>query len=168
MAKRFFTKEELDNIIKDYDNGNGLRPFELAKKYDRNPSSISNKLKDLGLYKYTTYRFTAEDIQFLKDYYPYGDWDFIMKHFPNSTKQSIMTKASKLGIKMINEHTWTEDEVNVIKKYYTTDIRKVESLLSNRTPDTIRCKAQKLGIKNREFWSDEENELLTKIYSNYK
>ena len=164
MAKRFFTKEELDNIIKDYDNGNGLRPFELAKKYDRNPSS-SNKLKDLGLYKYTTYRFTAEDIQFLKDYYPYGDWDFIMKHFPNSTKQSIMTKASKLGIKMINEHTWTEDEVNVIKKYYTTDIRKVESLLSNRTPDTIRCKAQKLGIKNREFWSDEENELLTKIYS---
>lgn len=41
MAKRFFTKEELDNIIKDYDNGNGLRPFELAKKYDRNPSSIS-------------------------------------------------------------------------------------------------------------------------------
>ena len=30
MAKRFFTKEELDNIIKDYDNGNGLRPFELA------------------------------------------------------------------------------------------------------------------------------------------
>lgn len=55
MAKRFFTKEELDNIIKDYDNGNGLRPFELAKKYDRNPSSISNKLKDLGLYKYTTY-----------------------------------------------------------------------------------------------------------------
>ena len=165
MAKRFFTKEELDNIIKDYDNGNGLRPFELAKKYDRNPSSISNKLKDLGLYKYTTYRFTAEDIQFLKDYYPYGDWDFIMKHFPNSTKQSIMTKASKLGIKMINEHTWTEDEVNVIKKYYTTDIRKVESLLSNRTPDTIRCKAQKLGIKNREFWFDEENELLTKIYS---
>ena len=165
MAKRFFTKEELDNIIKDYDNGNGLRPFELAKKYDRNPSSMSNKLKDLGLYKYTTYRFTAEDIQFLKDYYPYGDWDFIMKHFPNSTKQSIMTKASKLGIKMINEHTWTEDEVNVIKKYYTTDIRKVESLLSNRTPDTIRCKAQKLGIKNREFWSDEENELLTKIYS---
>ena len=165
MAKRFFTKEELDNIIKDYDNGNGLRPFELAKKYDRNPSSISNKLKDLGLYKYTTYRFTAEDIQFLKDYYPYGDWDFIMKHFPNSTKQSIMTKASKLGIKMINEHTWTEDEVNVIKKYYTTDIRKVESLLSNITPDTIRCKAQKLGIKNREFWSDEENELLTKIYS---
>lgn len=74
MAKRFFTKEELDNIIKDYDNGNGLRPFELAKKYDRNPSSISNKLKDLGLYKYTTYRFTEEDVQFLKDYYPYGDW----------------------------------------------------------------------------------------------
>ena len=111
MAKRFFTKEELDNIIKDYDNGNGLRPFELAKKYDRNPSSISNKLKDLGLYKYTTYRFTEEDVQFLKDYYPYGDWDFIMKHFPNSNKQTIMTKASKLGIKMINESAWSEEEL---------------------------------------------------------
>ena len=55
MAKKVFTKEELDNIIKDYNNGNGLRPFELGKKYNRNASSISNKLKDLGIYKYTIY-----------------------------------------------------------------------------------------------------------------
>lgn len=93
MAKRLFTEEELENIIKDYDNGNGLRPFELGKKYDRNPSSISNKLKDLGIYKYSTYRFTDDDIEFLKKYYPLGNWDFIMEHFSKSTKQSIMSKV---------------------------------------------------------------------------
>lgn len=106
MAKKLFTKEELDNIIKDYDNGNGLRPFELGEKYNRNPTSIIGKLKDLGIYKCSTYRFTDEDIKFLEEYYPYGDWDFIMNHFPETTKQSIMKKVCKLGIKMINENEY--------------------------------------------------------------
>lgn len=67
MAKRLFTEEELENIIKDYDNGNGLKPFELGKKYNRNPSSISNKLKDLGIYKYSTYRLQMTTLNFLKN-----------------------------------------------------------------------------------------------------
>ena len=33
MAKKLFTKEELDNIIKDYDNGNGLRPLPVMFEY---------------------------------------------------------------------------------------------------------------------------------------
>ena len=165
MAKRFFTKEELDNIIKDYDNGNGLRPFELAKKYDRNPSSISNKLKDLGLYKYTNYRFTKEDIQFIKDYYPDGDWDFIMEHFPNSNKQAIMTKASELGIKMINEKAWTEEELELLKNNYSYgNINELCKLLPNRTYKAITTKAKRIGLFTKEYWTDEEKELLVNVY----
>lgn len=164
MAKKLFTKEELDNIIKDYDNGNGLRPFELAKKYNRNPSSISNKLKDLGIYKYSTYRFTDKDIDFLKEYYPSGDWGFIMKHFPKSTKQSIMSKASELGIKIVNENKWTGEELDIIRNYYKDDINKVIEMLPNRTYKAIITKAKRLGIKSREFWSDEENELMKNYY----
>lgn len=164
MAKRFFTKEELDNIIKDYDNGNGLRPFELAKKYGRPLGTIIAKLKSIGIYRNSTYRFTEKDIQFLRDYYPYGDWDFIIEHFPNSTKQSIMTKASKLGIKMINESVWTKEELDIIREYYLTDIKKVKELLPNRSYKAILTKAKRLGIKSREFWSDKENKLLSDIY----
>ena len=164
MAKRLFTEEELENIIKDYDNGNGLRPFELGKKYDRNPSSISNKLKDLGIYKYSTYRFTDDDIEFLKKYYPLGNWDFIMEHFSKSTKQSIMSKASELGIKIVNENKWTNEELDIIKNYYKEDIDKVVKMLPNRTYKAITTKAKRLGIKSREFWSDEENKLMKKYY----
>ena len=164
MQKKIFTENELSNIIKDYNNGNGLRPYQLAKKYGRNPSSISNKLKDLGIYKYTSYRFTNNDIEFLKEYYPYGDWDFIMKHFPNTSKQSIMTKASKLGIKMINESSWSEQELDIIRKYYAEDIKLVQELLPNRTYKSIVTKAKRIGIKSREFWSNEDDNLLSEIY----
>lgn len=164
MAKKLFTKEELDNIIKDYNNGNGLRPFELGKKYNRNSTSIIHKLKDLGIYKYTTYRFTEEDIKFLEEYYPYGDWGFILGHFPKCNKQSIISKASSLGIKMVNENEWTDEEFEILRKYYKDDINKVVEMLPNRTYKAITTKAKRLGIKSREFWSEEENELMKKYY----
>lgn len=164
MAKKLFTKEELDNIIKDYDNGNGLRPFELGKKYNRNASSISNKLKDLGIYKYTTYRFTDDDIEFLREYYPKGDWDFIMKHFPQSTKQNIMSKTSKLGIKMTIENEWTDEELGILRKYYSENPKFVAELIPNHTYKAIVTKAKRLGLKSREFWSETENDLMRKYY----
>ena len=164
MAKKLFTKEELDNIIKDYDNGNGLRPFELGKKYNRNASSISNKLKDLGIYKYTTYRFTDDDIEFLREYYPKGDWDFIMKHFPQSTKQNIMSKTSKLGIKMTIENEWTDEELGILRKYYSENPKFAAELIPNHTYKAIITKAKRLGLKSREFWSETENDLMRKYY----
>ena len=85
MAKRF-TETELNNIIKDYNNGNGLKPYQLAQKYDRLSGTIICKLKDLGIYKDSNYRFTNEDIEFLKKYYPSGDWDIIFMRFPNISK----------------------------------------------------------------------------------
>lgn len=165
MAKKLFTKEELDNIIKDYDNGNGLRPFELGKKYNRNASSISNKLKDLGIYKYTTYRFTDDDIEFLREYYPKGDWDFIMKHFPQSTKQNIMSKTSKLGIKMTIENEWTDEELGILRKYYSENPKFAAELIPNHTYKAIVTKAKRLGLKSREFWSETENDLMRKYYT---
>lgn len=164
MAKKLFTKEELDNIIKDYDNGNGLRPFELGKKYNRNASSLSNKLKDLGIYKYTTYRFTDDDIEFLREYYPKGDWDFIMKHFPQSTKQNIMSKTSKLGIKMTIENEWTDEELGILRKYYSENPKFAAELIPNHTYKAIVTKAKRLGLKSREFWSETENDLMRKYY----
>lgn len=164
MAKKLFTKEELDNIIKDYDNGNGLRPFELGKKYNRNASSISNKLKDLGIYKYTIYRFTDDDIEFLREYYPKGDWDFIMKHFPQSTKQNIMSKTSKLGIKMTIENEWTDEELGILRKYYSENPKFAAELIPNHTYKAIVTKAKRLGLKSREFWSETENDLMRKYY----
>ena len=109
-----FTEQELSMIIADYKSG--MKPFELAKVYKRNSSSIINKLKSLGIYVDTNYRFSEEDIAFLKEAYPTGDWNIIMSRFPNVSKQSIATKASKLEIK--SGFRWTDEEIEFLKANY--------------------------------------------------
>ena len=44
-------------------------------------------------------RFTNEQINALKKYYPIGDWDSIFKYYPQSNKSSIKSLARRYGIK---------------------------------------------------------------------
>lgn len=138
-----YTQEELENIVKDYNNGYGLRPYQLAKKYNRRSSSIIQKLKSLNVYKNYNYRFTKEDIEFLKEHYPSGDWNIIFKRFPNATKQSIMTKTSELGIYQENPNKWTDEEILILKENYKFgDIRQLTTLLPNHSYKAITTKAK--------------------------
>lgn len=162
MAKRF-TQEELQKIIIDYNDG--LRPFELAQKYNRNISSIINKLKSLGLYKNTRYRFTEEDLSFLREYYPKGNWEIIKERFPNLPKTSILNKMSQQGIKMINPSKWTLKEINILKEYYSKgEIEKIKKEIPYRSYEAITTKAQRLGLKTRNYWTIEEDNKLIEIY----
>ena len=166
MQKRF-TQDELKNIIKDYNNGNGLRPYELANKYNRRSSSIICKLRTLGIYKNRNHRFSNEDIDFLKKYYPSGNWEKIFEKFPNTTKESILTKTSELGIYQDSEK-WTEEELTILKENYMYgNINNLTKLLPNRSYKAITTKAKKLNIKTRSFWTKEEDNLLIKLYPKY-
>ena len=113
-----FTQEELDSIINDYNNG--MTPKEMSIKYNRNSGTIIGKLQNLGIYKNTKYRFTKEDIEFLKEYYPLGDYDAIFKRFPNATTQSIQAYCSKHKITAdyYNDKKWTDKELGILEKYY--------------------------------------------------
>lgn len=160
-----YTQEELENIVKDYNNGYGLRPYQLAKKYNRRSSSIIQKLKSLNVFANYNYRFTKEDIEFLKEHYPSGDWNIIFKRFPNATKQSIMTKTSELGIYQENPNKWTDEEILILKENYKFgDIRQLTTLLPNHSYKAITTKAKRLNIKSRKLWTKDEDELLIKLY----
>lgn len=163
MVKQF-TKEELSMIIKDYESG--MKPFEMAEKYKRNSSSIINKLKSLGIYKNVNYRFTKDDIDFLRKEYPAGNWDAIRKRFPNTSRQSIILKASKLGIKA-EYYFWADDEISYLRDNYfnyTLD-ELVEHFGNKYTKDAIQIQAYKrFGYSTDDDWSDEENSLLIKYY----
>ncbi len=94
----YFTEEELQNIKRDFSNNMPIR--EISKKYNRCEDVLRKKLKELGLYvprKYDVY--TDEEIRILKEYYPSGDWDMLLKLLPNKNRSSIINKACKLGIK---------------------------------------------------------------------
>lgn len=163
-----FSNEELENIINDY-NG-GMKPYELSQKYNRNSSSIIGKLRAVGIYRYSNYRYTKEDIDFLKKYYPLNDWVTITKRFPNVSKYSIHTKMHKLGIKaekFFEDKIWTNDEINILKNNYgKISNDEIQLLLPTRTYSSITSKAEKLGLKIREYWTSTEEEILKEYYSN--
>lgn len=118
------------------------------------------------------YKYTDDDIEFLKIHYPIGDWDSIQKRFPNITREGIYKKCFRMGIVSNNEHRkhfdisetrrkWSNEEVEIIKKYYSiAPIDKVQMLLPNRTLDMIRTKASALNLvsfyKKHSIWKKED------------
>ena len=163
-AKRFEI-DELNNIIFDYNNG--MRPYELAEKYNRNSSTIIGKLKTLNIYKNLTHRFTNDEIEFLKIHYPLGDWDYILKNIPTS-KQSIHVKMSELGISATSyfeKSRWTKEEINILLNNYTYgNLGVLLELLPNRTYSAIRTKAERMNLKTRLYWTDNEIKILKDFY----
>ena len=164
-AKKF-SDEEIENIINDYNSG--MRPYELASKYKRGSTTIIDKLTKLGIYKKQKHYFTDEEIEILKQYYPIGDWESIKKYLPNVSKSDIYTKMNKIGISMEN-HFWRKDEEDLLKQYYPSMYGKVNDLVSlfkgKYTYSAICTKAEKLGLRTREYWTTEEIETLTTYYS---
>lgn len=161
-----FTEEEINNIINDYNNG--MCPKDLGIKYKRNSGTIIGKLSKLGVYENTRMHFTNDDIDFLKIYYPIGDWNAIFNRFPNIKKQKIHAKMSSLNIKM-DSFFWSRDEINLLKQYYSScnSVSDLIEMLNNKfTYGAITTKAEKLGLKTREFWSDDEIKILKLNYPN--
>lgn len=164
-AKKF-TEEELNDIIDDYFKG--LKPIELGEKYNRSSSSIINKLKQIGVYKNSTHRFTDDDIDFLRIYYPLGDWDTIFNHIPDTSKSSIHSLMSKLNIKAdryYEDNIWTEDELAILCENYVYGNKdKLCEMLPNRNYKAITTKAKRIGLSTREYWSVEEQKYLQQFY----
>lgn len=162
MAKRF-TREELDNIIDDYKCG--MTPKELGEKYGRNSSSIIGKLSSVGVYKKTTHRMTEDDIEFLRRYYPSGDYDAIFARFPKYTKANIAGICHKYGIKREN-YKWSNEDIDILKKYYyKKSLDEIAEMIGYRhSCDAIQTKAYKIGYSKDRTWTDNELDILKTYY----
>lgn len=134
-------------------------------------------------------KYTEEDIEFLRKYYPIGDWNSIFKRFPNLTKDQIYNVCHKRGISanyygrdkqqkteyyqlmVANRTKWTETEVEILKNNYenipVTDIMK---LLPTRTYDAIVLKAKKLSltsyIRRQQLYSNDEIDYIKNNWKN--
>lgn len=159
-----FTQKEINELITDYNNGVCL--LDLSEKYNRDSGTIIGKLKSLGIYKPKNYRYTKEDIEFLKIYYPLNDWDSIMKKFKNVSKQSIINKCHKLGIKSVT-YFWSDEDVEyLISNYYISNIDDLYEYFNQKySKNAIITKAVKLGMSKNRNWSTKELDLLRKYYS---
>lgn len=127
------------------------------------------------------YKYTDEDIKFLRENYPIGNWDMIHKRFHQLTDCAIHHKCNKLGIKFdisykkkydgtISRNKWNDEEVETIKKYYSKiPMDEMLKLLPNRNKDMIVNKASRLGIpsysKVNSKWTEKE---IQYIIDNWK
>ena len=133
-------------------------------------------------------KYTNEDIDFLKKYYPVGDWDKIFKRFPGLDKDKIYNVCHKRGISANyymrdkslklesyqssaqNRQAWNESEIEILKKYYSImPVDNIMKLLPNRTYNSIVARAKKLSLKSyvrqQQLYSDDD---LDFIKSNWK
>ena len=126
------------------------------------------------------YYYTDDDIEFLKKYYPVGDWDKINKRFPTLSKKKIYSICYKHGIKYTNSKQdlsvnfsskrWTTSEDDIIRECYgSMNIDNISELLPNRSHNAIILRASKLGVKSK-FKSDQEysNEEIEYILNNWQ
>lgn len=158
------TEDEWNLIILDYKKG--LKPYQLAEKYKRGSSTIIDKLCSLGLHT-KRYRFTEEDIEFLRSYYPKGDWDNISKRFPNSSKGTIHSIASKYNIQAEMKR-WSSDEIELLRENIgkLSDDELVKLFDGKYTINAIKTKAnKKLGYSTSKKWTAQEDEIMRRYYS---
>lgn len=124
-------------------------------------------------------KYTDEDIEFLRKYYPVGDWDSIFIRFPNLTKDQIYNVCHRRGIsanyygrdKLLkseyyknmvkNRSRWSDSEVEILKNNYSMmPIADIMKLLPKRTYDSIVLKAKKLSLvsytKQQQLYSDND------------
>ena len=127
------------------------------------------------------YKYTKEDEDFLKKYYPICDWNKIHKRFPTVSNQGIYRKCQKLGIKSNYDRThtekllasrkrWTQEEIQVLKDNYSViPVKQLCELLPSRNKDMILAKARSLHLcsysRSQQIWKSEE---IQYIYDNWK
>lgn len=119
------------------------------------------------------YKYTNEDIEFLMENYPVGNWDKIHDRFKNISDSAIQHKCSRLGIKFNNEfkikfdskihqrRKWTDKEVEFLKENYSSmSIDQIHQKLNYRSIDSIKLKANSLGLKSNvsinKYWTTEQ------------
>lgn len=165
MARKLYSKEELESIITDYKNG--MNDQEVANKYNRSIYSIRQKLKEAGVYRYAYKEWNKKELQKLRENYKFALWEELLEMLPGRDKESIISKAYHLGISR-ETYFWTEENIDILSQGYKEGktIKEIQSDLDNKFGEaSIRTKANKLGLKKREWWSEEELTFLRENYS---
>ena len=165
MEKVILTQEQIDEIIEMYKSGKSLRRIEKETKISK--SILSKRLKEAGIKieRCRPHKYTQEDIEFLKEYYPCGAWDKLFEHFKGCSRSTIQGLASKYKIR--SESFWSEEDIQILKdNMYKLPWRRIKPLLkSDRTIFSIQTKAFKLGYTSSCWWTDEEIEFLKNNYT---
>ena len=116
--------------------------------------------------------WTEEEENLLRQFYSEnpggkGIKKFALEFLPNRTLSSIRAKICELKLNPSEKeyNYFSEEEIEILKKYYPIEGTKCKKRLKGRTVAAISALAYKLGIKSERFtWTEEEIEILKKYY----
>lgn len=126
------------------------------------------------------YKYTDEDIEFLKIHYPIGDWEAIYQRFPEHTRLRISGFCNKRNIRSeykrrnlsgnLNSSKWTKEEDEILRSNYeNSPMDKVQKLLPQRTYNSIVSRAKRHNLisynRKKELYKHEE---IQYIIDNWK
>jgi hypothetical protein len=157
-------RNDIDEYLKE--NYNKVPISDIAKLFKVAESTVYARMGKLGVSN--RFQWTKKRVLFLIENYSSGTWKFLFDGLKTNDKMRILGKASELGLRRSGEYSeYTQEEIDFIENnYFTMSLEKIAILLK-RTLSGVYTKANKLGLKTRDGWSNEELSLLKKVYPNY-
>ena len=113
---------------------------------------VRSRVARLGIYRTNLNRWTPEEDSVLISRYK-KEGCACRNYLPGRTKEQIHARARKLGLASSNRknsNLWSQQEDDVIRKYYPTEGSACAKRLNNRAKSSVRGRAWKLGVKMAE------------------
>lgn len=165
-----FDEEEIE-IIRKYYPTEGPKVCKRLKANRRTPASCSLKALQLGLRtSYPRSIFGPEQDEILRKYYPTeGNKVAERPGMEMFTPQQCNSRAAALGIaSMARAKPWTEEELELLKKYYpqNADADEFAEVLKNHSTTSCWAKARNLGLCSciQKRWTPDEDAILMEHY----
>lgn len=108
--------------------------------------------------------WTPEELDFLTKNYPSLGAPKCAEHLDRSVK-SVNVKASRLGLKVVSNRNWTEEEISFLAEQVPISASFAEIAKElGRSTTAIEQKARSLGLKCIRFFSEEEDRYIIENY----
>lgn len=161
--------EEEDDIILKYYFSEGSEVY--LRLNNRSKEACYKRAQFLGVVsKNKIKQWTEEEDVILRKYY-FNDGDDVCNRLVGRTRSACKTRAGLLGLKHNKQHSrhlWTEEEDEIMRKYYPLEGISAFKRLKNRSKSVCRNRATTLGLKVnkvRSQWTQEEDDILRQYYS---
>lgn len=159
VNKMFSVITKTNTINKNFRNS----IIELSEKDYVKIQEYANKIYN----DETSEFYTKDELEILKNNYSAIPFKELKKLLPNRSAESIMSKANK-ELHLTAFSAWSEDEIAILKQYYSIEGRAIVSRLPKRTWKTITTQANYLGLHTKNYWSDEDIKILIEFYPKEK
>lgn len=143
---------------------------DIATCLGRTPGAVALMAYKLGCRRKPYLPWTEQEKEIIRVHYAGGAGIAnVMKLLPTRSESAIFSMAEAMRIS--SGKRWSKDELRTLEKYYPEYGADKVSRLLNRSPDSVKLKASRMGIKYRgctiddgvfRIWSQEEQNKLEK------